>query len=543
MNKVILTVKKIPFFFSTVKKLIFDIKLRGLSGKMILLATTPVILMSIGAMFVLFNVQAISTQLTAILTNTVPSLTTSKDLVIEMRNMDLNIWKTFYLKSAPDDAQSSIFDFEDAMMRFNSNLERYMKLEMPETASKIRSSADQKWRAYAGDFDHFKKLLQNKKFDEAIKNYEANIRPKFNEIGEILSNVELNNANLIEKEKDSSEKLSNKITKKSILMGCGLAALFSFFMALFTTNKITEKLLNITQDLNKESDMTKKQTQDMVSASKNLADASSKAASAIQQTSAAMEEIKTMIHISNGNAKSTADVSRETVQNLADGKQSMKGIKASFIEIQKANESMISVVDNNNARITEILAVIDSIDTKTAVINDIVFQTKLLSFNASVEAARAGEAGKGFAVVAEEVGKLAVNSGLAAQDISKLLKESHDKVESIVSQTKTDMSKVTVAINQKVQLSEKSIDSSLELLDELQAQSQNVNQLVMEITNASNEQIKEVDEVTKAIEELNVISNQNMKESQQIANSAEVVLDKAQSVNEISNRLKTIVQG
>ncbi|MGZ3807499.1 MAG: hypothetical protein ACXVCE_05395, partial [Bacteriovorax sp.] len=66
---------------------------------------------------------------------------------------------------------------------------------------------------------------------------------------------------------------------------------------------------------------------------------------------------------------------------------------------------------------------------------------------------------------------------------------------------------------------------------------------VMEITNASNEQIKEVDEVTKAIEELNVISNQNMKESQQIANSAEVVRDKAQSVNEISNRLKTIVQG
>ncbi|MBC7465119.1 MAG: hypothetical protein H7256_03945 [Bdellovibrio sp.] len=49
----------------------------------------------------------------------------------------------------------------------------------------------------------------------------------------------------------------------------------------------------------------------------------------------------------------------------------------------------------------------EEIGNKTKVINDIVFQTKLLSFNASVEAARAGEHGKGFAVVAEEVGKLA----------------------------------------------------------------------------------------------------------------------------------------
>ena len=61
---------------------------------------------------------------------------------------------------------------------------------------------------------------------------------------------------------------------------------------------------------------------------------------------------------------------------------------------------------------------------KTQVINDIVFQTQLLSFNASIEAAKAGVHGKGFSVVAEEVGKLAVLSGTAASEISEILKES-----------------------------------------------------------------------------------------------------------------------
>ena len=59
----------------------------------------------------------------------------------------------------------------------------------------------------------------------------------------------------------------------------------------------------------------------------------------------------------------------------------------------------------------------EQIKDKVNIINDIVFQTKLLSFNASVEAARAGENGKGFAVVAEEVGNLASVSGKAANEI------------------------------------------------------------------------------------------------------------------------------
>jgi methyl-accepting chemotaxis protein len=89
-------------------------------------------------------------------------------------------------------------------------------------------------------------------------------------------------------------------------------------------------------------------------------------------------------------------------------------------------------MNKSNDEISSIVKVIAEIGDKTKVINDIVFQTKLLSFNASVEAARAGEQGKGFAVVAEEVGNLATMSGKAAEEISSMLGDSMGKVELIV---------------------------------------------------------------------------------------------------------------
>jgi methyl-accepting chemotaxis protein len=78
-----------------------------------------------------------------------------------------------------------------------------------------------------------------------------------------------------------------------------------------------------------------------------------------------------------------------------------------LLEINTTSTTLIEKVTDGNQQIVGIVGMIQEIGNKTKIINDIVFQTKLLSFNASVEAARAGEQGKGFAVVASEVGSLA----------------------------------------------------------------------------------------------------------------------------------------
>src|SRR5690606_1064272 len=98
------------------------------------------------------------------------------------------------------------------------------------------------------------------------------------------------------------------------------------------------------------------------------------------------------------------------------GVEQINSLGSAFDEIKDGSHEMVEQMNENARQIDEIGALIRRIEEKTSMINDIVFQTKLLAFNASVEAARAGEAGKGFAVVAEEVGSLAAKSGASAKE-------------------------------------------------------------------------------------------------------------------------------
>lgn len=100
--------------------------------------------------------------------------------------------------------------------------------------------------------------------------------------------------------------------------------------------------------------------------------------------------------------------------------------KSSSVKMNELSESLSKMqtrVGSGLQEIESISSTIRQIREKAKVINDIVFQTKLLSFNASVEAARAGEHGRGFSVVAQEIGKLAALSGQSASEIEQILND------------------------------------------------------------------------------------------------------------------------
>ncbi|MDO9184284.1 MAG: methyl-accepting chemotaxis protein [Bacteriovorax sp.] len=128
------------------------------------------------------------------------------------------------------------------------------------------------------------------------------------------------------------------------------------------------------------------------------------------------------------------------------------------------------------------------IDEKTKVIDDIVFQTKLLSFNASVEAARAGEQGKGFAVVAEEVGKLAQSSGEAAKEINLLLKEGVERINNIVSESNNKIKFLIEKGNESLRAGDQLSQMSSKQLNHLSDLSDKIQIKVQEISNAIEEQ-------------------------------------------------------
>ncbi len=196
-----------------------------------------------------------------------------------------------------------------------------------------------------------------------------------------------------------------------------------------------------------------------------LSDSASQEAAAIEETSASLDEIASMTRQNATNTEAANQLMISARDAINKANESMSGLTQSMKEITRASEQTQKIVKS---------------------IDEIAFQTNLLALNASVEAARAGEAGAGFAVVADEVRNLAMRATASAKGSSDLIGDIVNKVkngENLVSVTSTAFGQVT--------------DSSNKVVD-----------LMSEIAAASKEQAQGVDQVNRAIAEMNITTQQ-----------------------------------
>lgn len=278
-------------------------------------------------------------------------------------------------------------------------------------------------------------------------------------------------------------------------------------------------------------------------ASSSLSESSTEQAAALQQTVSSVDEISAMINKNADNAKKSQDVATRTHEATERGKQAVQQMISAIDEISQSNDEIEAQIENSNREISNIVNVIAEISNKTKVINDIVFQTKLLSFNASVEAARAGENGKGFAVVAEEVGNLAQMSGNAAKEISQLLEGSIHKVEKIVNETKEKVGRLVSGAKTKVHSGTETAQRCGSALNEIVKDVSNVRQMVDEIATASQEQSQGVQEITKAMAQLDQVTQQNAASSRDSANASESLSAQAEELRTVVSTLIQTVKG
>lgn len=514
------------------------LSLKGLRGRIMALLCIPLFFMFVIAGIVLIQIQGLSSNLVSVLSQTVPALTTSKELQNEMIKIDGLFWAALQAQNDKDEMNGKLVDLESSIDRFGSALERYMKLEMNDKAAKLRGDIKTAWEGVTSPLKSVMKMFEEKKFAEIPKAFDAQVKPSFAKMQDAIQNVELNNADTIEAERERAQKSATKARWYAIL-GAIIGIIVSFGVSLLLVTRLARQLNRLSSTLEKESTMTREGASAMASSSDQLA----KGASALQQISASVEEMRGMIERSAANSQRSSEVSKANSESVQEGRESLNQVNSSFDLLRESNDRMGTVVEENNAKIDGISKVIQEIAAKTAVINDIVFQTKLLSFNASVEAARAGEHGKGFAVVAEEVGNLARTSGAAALEISKLLDASKSQVTSVLEESRRNMAGATEATMGRIQESQKNLKRSLEVLERISSQSSEIDNLVKEIATAMTEQSRGVSEVANAIHQINNVSAQNLREGQEIASSAGKIMNQSESVDEVVRTLRVVVRG
>jgi methyl-accepting chemotaxis protein len=235
------------------------------------------------------------------------------------------------------------------------------------------------------------------------------------------------------------------------------------------------------------------------STANELTESATSQAGALQETASSLEEITSMVNKTSENSKALEKSAQSSHESASRGQQTTTQMLAAIDDISDSNAKIMAQIETGNQKIAEIVKVISEIGNKTKVINDIVFQTKLLSFNASVEAARAGEHGKGFAVVAEEVGNLAQMSGNAAKEISEMLESSIRTVNTIVNENKEKVEKLISDGRTKLETGKEVSGKCKQALEEIVNQSTEVSRLISEITTAIQEQNQGIQEISKAL--------------------------------------------
>lgn len=366
----------------------------------------------------------------------------------------------------------------------------------------------------------------------------------FNKQFSILENVLGNLGDLVEA--DSNKSLLESDTYKSHAMKVTfILVISSLLVGIFATwlfiKKLIESLSQTVEDLSTNVHSVNSTSQVVLLVSERLSEYSNTQASSITESVTAMDEISTMIQNNNNSAQRALELSALTKSAADSGKNTVNQMQEEMRMIATSYDDIRNSVVKNKEDISKIVNVINQIADKTKVINDIVFQTKLLSFNASVEAARAGESGKGFAVVAEEVGNLAEMSGKASSEIAAMLNESQSQVKAIAESTTKNISLIVEKGKDQIENGNSISARCFEELEQILECAVNLDVSISEISDAIKEQNIGVSEVNLSLKQLDTIANQSSEMSDKSKASSENLKKQSHELRVTIQSLRKII--
>lgn len=288
----------------------------------------------------------------------------------------------------------------------------------------------------------------------------------------------------------NQEPISVIITIVSLII---IGYLFAgFYLSLVqSVNEVSSELFSIAGGIESAS-------YELSSSGQRLAEGNTEQAAAIQETASTLEESSSMVNQNNDNTRTAATLAKQAKESASKGAKDMSEMMTSMDELK-----------NSSNEIAKIIKVID----------EIAFQTNILSLNAAVEAARAGDVGKGFAVVAEEVRNLAQRSAQAAKD-------------------------TTVIIDGNITLSEKGVKAATqtsEALNEINEQVQKVSEIIDEVAVATEEQNQGIGQINKAMSQMSIVTQNNASIAEGNVSAIEELSGQAQKMKTVVGSLISLI--
>lgn len=338
--------------------------------------------------------------------------------------------------------------------------------------------------------------LDKQQFDHVQRTFDDRMQPRLKEVGRQAELLARQEEERLAAAADGATSRTNRtywIVGIFLVLGAGAGG--GVFYLIHQTNG---RLRSLTLEIAHGAEQVACAAAQVSAASQSLAQGASEQAAALQETSASMDEMSSVTHKNTDNSQSTAALMTDCEHVVGNAEGTVRELSGSMQEISESGE-----------RITKVVKMID----------DIAFQTKILSLNAAVEAARAGAAGAGFAVVADQVGHLAQECAEAARSTAEMI----DATVSRVRDGGTKLSRTAEVIQQVVH------------------QVSKVRILVDEVNVGSEEQSKGIDQVSKAITHMQQMTQSTAANAEETASAGQELDSYAESLNRIVARMNTLV--
>lgn len=252
---------------------------------------------------------------------------------------------------------------------------------------------------------------------------------------------------------------------------------------------MNDGLVRIVTDVRSGTDTIATASHEIMAGNNDLSARTEQQAASLQETAASMSELTATVKLNLENARQANMIGSNAVSTVEKGSVSVEQLVTT-----------VNAISTNSGKIADIISLIEGI----------AFQTNILALNAAVEAARAGQAGRGFAVVAQEVRGLAHGSAQAAKEISALIAD----------------------VTGEVELGADTVKAAGSTIVGMLASVRQGATLVDEISHASDEQRSGIDQVSRAVAQMDEMTQHNALLVQKAAGAAGALADEAAALRE-----------